>query len=87
MPYNFEDLVRNFKSSCILAIIMAISSMDLIRENETAQTRLLLGLKDLVDDGTFSSLLGAFFPPSSAPSTTGSSSPPPRSYPPASYIT
>jgi len=54
MPFTFEQLILEFSNSCLLAVIMAISSMDLVLLQENAQVRLLNAIYDLIEDGILS---------------------------------
>lgn len=50
MPFTYDQLILEFSNSCLLAVMMATCSMDLVLMDENAQTRLLDAIRDLLDD-------------------------------------
>jgi len=54
MPFTIDELIIEFSNSCLLAVIMAVASMDVVLMEETTQFRLLEAIKDLMAEGILS---------------------------------
>ncbi len=51
MPFTYEQLILEFSNSCLLSVIMAVASMDIVLMEESTQSRLLDAIADLMEDG------------------------------------
>jgi len=54
MPFTIDELIIEFSNSCLLAVIMAVASMDVVLMEESTQFRLMEAIKDLITDGILS---------------------------------
>lgn len=50
VPFTFDDLIDQYKDSCLLAVLMAVGRLDLVVSEQSTLERFFEALKDLRDE-------------------------------------